>query len=132
MKLAASNIFKDKKLAYPSSVPHKFITTHLCKLKPSAFSLDKMPHLFSLCAPVARADIKTKEANFNAKVPNIGEEKASLSPALQLFSALVCMSAVVIVNLSFVQFSLPVTKYDRHGYKPRKRAVVLTDKVCYS
>ena len=31
MKLSASDLFKDKKLAYPPSVPKPFITTHLCK-----------------------------------------------------------------------------------------------------
>ena len=31
MKLSASELFKDKKLAYPPSVPKPFTTTHLCK-----------------------------------------------------------------------------------------------------
>lgn len=32
MKLAASDLFKDKKQAYPASVPQPYITSHLCKL----------------------------------------------------------------------------------------------------
>ena len=33
------------------------------------------------------------------------------------------------VYYCILQFSLPVVKYDRHGYKPRKRALVLTEQV---
>ena len=72
LKLAASELFKDKKLAYPPSVPRPFLTSHLCK---SPLACMPWCLLHSIPPTAARADIRAKEASFNAKVPNIGKEK---------------------------------------------------------
>ena len=77
MKLSASNLFKDKKLAYPSSIPKPFITTHLCKSKNEwlmegilMVKFDDNLYLF-----VAREDMRLKETHFDVKQPQAGAHK---------------------------------------------------------
>jgi myosin-1 len=55
LKLAASDLFKGQKEAYPGSVARPFLTTHL-----------------------TREEMHMKQSNFNTKVPDAGEDKFSL------------------------------------------------------
>jgi myosin-1 len=80
LKLAASDLFRGQKDAYPGSVARPFLTTHL-----------------------TREEVHMKQSNFNSKVPDAGEDK----------------------------FSVRCVKFDRHGYKARQRAFLVTDKGCF-
>jgi myosin-1 len=55
LKLAASDLFKGQKDAYPGSVARPFLTTHL-----------------------TREEVHMKQSNFNSKVPDAGEDKVHI------------------------------------------------------
>lgn len=46
----------------------------------------------------------------------------------QIVNTVLCLMHVHFYSL---KYSAPVTKFDRHGYKSRKRVMVLTDKHLY-
>ncbi|CAH1801319.1 unnamed protein product [Owenia fusiformis] len=80
-KVVAEKIFKEKKKAYSSSVPHPFV-------------------------------------------------KSRLTPYLEKMKLTVFDNSVMEADEK-VQYSAAVTKYDRHGYRNRASAMIVTDKAIY-
>ena len=72
---------------------------------------------------LAHKELKMKETHFDPKFPDAGEHKVLYAQTIS-----VCVY-VTPSNLSFMQFSLRCTKYDRHGYKARKRIFMIMEQV---
>ena len=85
LKLAASELFKGKKEAYPPSVSRPYLTSHLCKFLTPRLKGEILccppPHLPSTIITIsvisAHNEIQLKKAGFNAKFPHVGTEKVS-------------------------------------------------------
>lgn len=131
--MTASEIFKDKKDNYPQSVPKLFVSTRLSKTRTffrqqriscetcTGFMLNTMlkTHVLS-CSDGEDINPKVLQALGSEKMKVSYKTKSSVNAVCK------CIYQVIWPSSFCSQYAVPVTKYDRKGYKPRSRQLLLT------
>lgn len=120
-KVVASEIFKDQKGSYPHSVGRLFLDSRLGKPSkyPPFTSVSKTQHSLT---PFIASQNESKSASKSYRPSGVRKCRWDLT-----VRTMKKRSLVVICIPCFSQYGVSVVKYDRRGFKPRPRQLLLTN-----